>query len=80
MTNERDMELWHLLRETENVWPVRDVGPVLGNLEKASTDNLAEVRSDGSGENLKGCVLVIEIRASSSSGANGVCVRERANH
>ena len=72
------MELLHLLRETEIIWPVRDVGPVLGKREKANTDNLEKVSSDGNGESLEGRVLVIEIIASSSRGANGE--REIAEH
>ena len=77
-TNERGMELLYLLRETETIGPVRDVGPVLGTREKASTDNLAEVSSDGNGESREGRVSVFEIRVLSSSGANGE--EERTKH
>jgi len=75
-TNERGMELLHLLRETESTGPVRDIGPVEENRETPNTDNLAEVSSDGSGTNQEGRVLVSKRRTPSSSGANGEGERE----
>ena len=80
VTNERGMELLHLLRETETVGPVRDVGPVLGNLEKASTDNLAEVSSDGNRKSREIRVSVEEVKAPSSSVAKSEREREQASH
>jgi len=75
-TNERGMELLHLLRETEITGPVRDIGPVEENLETPTTDNLAEVSSDGSGTNQEGRGLVSKRGTPSSSGANGEGERE----
>ena len=78
VTNERGMESLHVFKDIETAGPVRDVGPVLGINEKASTDNLAQVSSDGNGENPEGRVSVIESRASSSRGANGE--KEKVKH
>ena len=75
-TNERGMELLHLLRETEITGPVRDIGPVEENLETPTTDNLAEVSSDGIGTNQEGRGLVSKRGTPSSSGANGEGERE----
>ena len=78
VTNERGMELLHLLRDTETIGPVRDVGPVSGKRGKASTDNLTEVGSEENGENQESRVSVSKVKALSSSGANGE--REQASH
>ena len=69
--NESGMMLLHLIKENKNVGPVRDTGPIVGEFQEASTDNLAGASSDGNGESLEGRVSVSERRAPSSSGANG---------
>ncbi len=77
VTNERGMELLHLLNVTNGDGPVRDVGPALGILGVKQTEDLAETKGESNREDLELSVQeVTEPEGSVAKGHSDIYINE----